>query len=301
MGQDPGWLGEVWLDGPGIRLPALVGTALDAPENYRTLPLISNAVVPVNVIAGLQVPFLRIPLAVTANWFNPTVLNQFLGLPNRNEPIVLLPGGWYGFPRLAAISDLADLGSMTIWNGVTAVRMFGVKCGGLVLGLSQGVPVSAELQFMGAALAEVSWTRTVLPFVQAPARSQNCSHNLGARPTQWRLSLQNSLRANATLYPVSTFPFLQGADEINAGPFRASVAMTFQGNVAIPANFLSPVAFRFNVVPPGGVATAIEITNPLAQGLYSRTFTKPRHKVPFTILCRGNADATAPVRIYQPF
>lgn len=299
-GITPGFAGEVWLTDYGIRLPALKGTHLDAPEGFRAEGLVSNAVVPVNYIAGLQVPVLSIPLLVTSNWFYASLLNTMLGLPSRPEVVVLGFGGWWGYPRTGPIGDLVELGRVRVWNGGVAWQLSQVKATSLTLSLAFGQVVGAQLQVWGATIVGIDpYVPDLNPFNLAGAQSQNCSHNFPRNPSAWSLSLSNPLRPNATIPtipPPGSQRFVSPL-ELNAGTFSSQFTLEVQAHYQWQGFADGPPGYSVYIVPPGGAGVQIRMTNPLFSKRYSYEFNGPRRKAPLVAMGRGNKDRTSPVII----
>lgn len=298
-GITPAWKGEVWLADFGIRLPALKGTKLDAPENFRAEMPISNAVVPVNYVAGLQFPILKIPLSVTSNWYYVSLLNGLLGVPYRSEPVLAGIGGWYGTPRDITTGDLSSVGRIQFWNGATAWELEGCKCCEFVISnKSLGNYIQGYLCFWGVSIQSIGWAQTQAPFTLRKARSQNCGHNLPVNPTEWAISVRNPLAPNAVLLPIpppGNERFFAPL-ELNSGTLEVEVSMMFQahhqwGGVA------DGVPFYLRVVPPSGVSVGLNVTNPLWSDRYSADFGTDRQKAPLRCVGRGNADGTSPLVI----
>lgn len=299
MGITPGWAGEIWLADLGIRLPAQKGTRLNAPENFRAEGPVSNAVVAVNYVAGLQWPVLQIPLAVTSNWFYRDLLNAMLGVPNRPEPILAGYGGWYGVPRAIVTADLDDLGPIWVYNGATAWQLEACKCCLFTIGNAQGEYVRAGLTFWGTSIHGIGWTRSLTPFTERAARSQNCGHNLPRNPTRWSLSVRNPLKPNAvfsSIPPPGNERFM-APREHNTGTLEVGASLMLNAHDQW-GGIADGTPFYFRVVPPGGDSVGLNITNPLWSDRYNVEFSEgQRQRAPLTCKGRGNPSGASPLII----
>lgn len=236
MSITQGYRGSVDLGTAPIRMPVMPGSTFSIPMNYQFPPVAHNMAYQYTRVRGLQVPVANLSLLVTEAWFSAVNLEAWLMTRVNDDTGVIAGGGEF-------------------WDGASGYEMTDIKVNTLVLGSSQGQPISATMMLMMAEPGGALTAPTYTVITEHPLDWSRVSFTNIDSVVAWQLMITNSCTPN----PIHASSY--NPSEINAGRFLASLRLTLLAEATPPVD---GVSFAINIAKPTAAKTVtFTAVNPL--------------------------------------